>query len=88
MNFVKGRIIKKKRNFFFKEEHFEVKIIDSMIPKLGKYKDVEVEMGIRPEDIYDKLFVGDVSPENTVRATVEVIEPMGAEVYLLSLIHI
>ena len=38
--------------------------------------------GIRPEDIYDKLFVQYASPENTVPANCEVIEPMGAEVFL------
>ena len=39
-------------------------------------------VGIRPEDIYDKLFVQYAPPENTVTATVEVVEPMGAEVFL------
>jgi len=41
-----------------------------------------VIFGIRPEDIYDKLFVSEASPENTIRATCEVIEPMGSEAYL------
>ncbi len=39
-------------------------------------------MGIRPEDLYDKLFVQYAPPENTVTGTVEVVEPVGAEVYL------
>ncbi|MBU0758967.1 MAG: TOBE domain-containing protein, partial [Candidatus Omnitrophica bacterium] len=32
--------------------------------------------------IYDKLFVSDASQDNMVKAVVEVIEPMGAEVFL------
>ena len=38
--------------------------------------------GIRAEDIYDKLFVSEASPDNTIRATCEVIEPLGSDVYL------
>ena len=44
--------------------------------------DKEIVMGIRPEDIYDKLFVSDAPPENTIKATCEVIEPMGSEAHL------
>ena len=47
-------------------------------PYLGK----EISLGIRAEDIYDKLFTSLASPENTVRATCEVVEPMGSEVYV------
>jgi multiple sugar transport system ATP-binding protein len=32
--------------------------------------------------MYDKLFVSEASPENTIKATCEVIEPMGSEAYL------
>jgi len=46
--------------------------------RIGK----EVIFGIRPEDIYDKLFVTEAEPDNTVSVKVEVVEPMGAEVYL------
>ncbi|MCM8790670.1 MAG: sn-glycerol-3-phosphate ABC transporter ATP-binding protein UgpC [Candidatus Omnitrophica bacterium] len=82
MNFVNGTIIKKDGKFYFNEGNFQVRIIDSMIDKLQFYVDEEVTFGIRPEDIYDKLFVSEASPENTIRVTCEVIEPMGAESYL------
>ncbi|MEI8345700.1 MAG: TOBE domain-containing protein, partial [Candidatus Omnitrophota bacterium] len=42
----------------------------------------EIIIGIRPEDIYDKLFASEASLDNTVKATCEVVEPMGAEAYL------
>ncbi|MCM8761314.1 MAG: sn-glycerol-3-phosphate ABC transporter ATP-binding protein UgpC [Candidatus Omnitrophica bacterium] len=82
MNFVNGTIIKKDGKFYFNEGNFQVRIIDSMFDKLQFYVDEEVTFGIRPEDIYDKLFVSEASPENTIRVTCEVIEPMGAESYL------
>ena len=56
--------------------------MDEVAPKLATYDGKPILFGIRPEDIYDKLFVQYAPPENTVTATVEVVEPMGAEVYL------
>ncbi|MFH1853729.1 MAG: sn-glycerol-3-phosphate ABC transporter ATP-binding protein UgpC [Candidatus Omnitrophota bacterium] len=82
MNFVKGRIIKKDSKFYFAESGFKVRIIDDMYLKIAPYEGKEVIFGIRPEDIYDKLFVSDASRDNMVKAVVEIIEPMGAEVFL------
>lgn len=82
MNFVKGAIVKKEGKFYFNEGSFQVKIIDAMAQKIATYLNKEVIFGIRPEDIYDKLFVSEAPPENTIKATCEVIEPMGSEVYL------
>lgn len=82
MNFVRGIIIKKEGKFYFNEGDFQVKIIDAMVAKILPYLDRDVTFGLRPEDIYDKLFVSDAPPENTIKATCEVIEPMGSEAYL------
>jgi multiple sugar transport system ATP-binding protein len=82
MNFVKGVIIGREGKFYFNEGKFQVKIVDSMIPKLMAYLNKEIIFGIRPEDIYDKLFVSYASVDNMIKANCEVIEPMGSEVYL------
>lgn len=82
MNFVNGRIIKKEGKLFFSENGFSVKIVEDMYKKLLPYEDKQVIFGIRPEDIYDKLFASEASSDNTVKAVVEIVEPMGAEVYL------
>ena len=82
MNFIRGTIIKKDGKFFFTDTIFRVKVVDAMVPKISPYEGKEVIFGIRPEDIYDKLFVSDAPPENTVKAICEVIEPMGSEAYL------
>ncbi|MBM3253401.1 MAG: sn-glycerol-3-phosphate ABC transporter ATP-binding protein UgpC [Candidatus Omnitrophica bacterium] len=82
MNFINGHIIKRDSKLYFDEGTFQVKIVDDMIPKIISYEGKEVIFGIRSENIYDKLFVSDAPPENTITAQVEVIEPMGSEVYL------
>ncbi len=82
MNFLNGRIINKNGMLFFDEGSFQVKIFEDMTDKLLGYEGKEVIFGIRSEDIYDKLFVSEAPPENTITAVVEVIEPMGSEVYL------
>lgn len=82
MNFVTGKIIKKDSKLFFSEGDFTVKIVEDMYKKLGHYEGKEIVFGIRPEDIHDKLFTSLASPENTVKAVVEIVEPMGSEVYL------
>jgi multiple sugar transport system ATP-binding protein len=53
-----------------------------MTPRLSAYENRPVVFGIRPEDIYDKLFMTDAPSESVVTSTVEVVEPLGAEVYL------
>ncbi len=82
MNFMAGRIIKKDGRLYFNEGRIEVKLVKDMFKKMTPYIDKEVIFGLRSEDIYDKLFLSDAPPENIVRVTCEVVEPMGSEVYL------
>ncbi len=82
MNFMNGRIIKNDGRFYFDEAKFQVKIVEEMYKSLSSYLGKEITFGIRAEDIYDKLFASEAPPENIVRATCEVVEPMGSEVYL------
>ena len=82
MNFVKGTVIKKDGRLYFNEGKFTAKVVDSMFKPLEPYIEKELIFGIRPEDIYDKLFVSEAPQENTIKATCEIIEPMGSEAYL------
>lgn len=82
MNFIDGRIIQRDGKFFFDEGKFHVKVDDEMMPPLNSFVGKAVTFGVRSEDIYDKLFVTEAPPENTITASVEVIEPMGSEVYI------
>ena len=82
MNFIEGEIVKRKEELFFKSNSMEVKLLEDAYPKVKQYISKSIVLGIRPEDIYDKLFAQYASDEFVVKARVEVVEPMGAEVYL------
>jgi multiple sugar transport system ATP-binding protein len=82
MNFMSGKIIKKDGKLYFLEGKVQVKLVEEMADKMSGYAGKEIIFGIRSEDIYDKLFVSEAPPENVVKATCEVVEPMGSEVYL------
>jgi multiple sugar transport system ATP-binding protein len=51
---------------------------EKLAPLLGK----QVVLGIRPEDIHDRQFVPSAFNGAAVQAQVDVMEPMGAEIYL------
>jgi multiple sugar transport system ATP-binding protein len=82
MNFLEGKILKKDKILYFDEGNFRIKIMDSMYPVMKEYAGERVLMGIRSEDIYDKLFVSEAPPENIVTMTCEVVEHLGSEVYI------
>jgi multiple sugar transport system ATP-binding protein len=82
MNFMEGTVIKTNGKYFLDEGTFKVKIVEDMYPQIAAYEGKTVVFGIRPEDIHDKLFVSEAPPENTIKVIVEVVEPMGSEVYL------
>ncbi len=82
MNFIEGLIVTRNSKLYFTEGNFKVRILEDKYPKLRQYINKKVIFGIRPENIYDKLFASLSNPDNTVRATCEVIETMGSENYL------
>ncbi len=82
INLMEGTIIKKERKYYFDEGKFQVKVVEEMYKKLMPYEGKKVIFGIRAENIYDRLFVSEAAPDNTVRAVCEVVEPLGSEVYL------
>jgi multiple sugar transport system ATP-binding protein len=82
MNFFQGRLTQEHGALWFSPSGFRVRVVKDSSDKLLQYVGKEVLMGMRPEDIYDKLFAQNASPDFTMNATVEVVEPMGAEIYL------
>ncbi|MFP4466380.1 MAG: ABC transporter ATP-binding protein [Candidatus Goldiibacteriota bacterium] len=79
MNFMEGFLEEKKEGLYFNEENFEVRIPENMAEKLKEKAGEEVIMGIRPEDIYDKVYAPNAGADNTLAATVEVVEMLGSE---------
>ena len=82
MNFIRGTIQRVNGQLYFNEGAFKVRIVDDMEAALQPYESQETIFGIRPEDLYDKLFIAEAPADSLVTSTVEVVEPMGSEVYL------
>ncbi|MFH1395187.1 MAG: sn-glycerol-3-phosphate ABC transporter ATP-binding protein UgpC [Candidatus Omnitrophota bacterium] len=82
MNFLNGRILKKEGKLYFDEGNFRIKIVEGMFKALEDYVGKDLILGVRSEDIYDKLFVSEAPPENIVTITCEVVEHLGSDVYI------
>jgi len=83
MNFVDVEIIKKGEDIFLNEGMFELKAPKQFKEALAPYALKKMTLGVRPEDIYDKLFYT-MGPKdgNGLSATIEVVEPLGSEIFL------
>ena len=82
MNFLRGTIEQVDDQLYFNEGAFKLLVVEDMRDPLLAHVGKDVMFGMRPEDLYDKLFIAESPPDSTVTATVEVVEPMGSEVYL------
>ena len=84
MNFFKGTIEQRPGGLWFVEagKGFALRINDEMAGKLTGHVGKNVVFGSRPEDINEKPHASFARPDQTAHATVEVVEPMGAEVYI------
>jgi multiple sugar transport system ATP-binding protein len=78
MNFIPITVTEEAGGLWATAPNFRVRIPPSSAASLGGYKGVGVTMGIRPED----LRVGGDSQDSSFDATVDVVEPLGAEVLL------
>lgn len=86
MNFLNTKIVKEGEKYYVDGGVFKVIIPAEKVEansKIKEYVNKEVIFGIRPEDISDAN-VSDfaVTEDNSLTAEVEVVEPMGSEIYL------
>ncbi len=81
-NFLKGKIIPQNGELYFYDEGIRLKVLKQHHEKLNSYLNRDIIMAIRPEDVYDKLFAQDAAEEFIITATVDLVEPMGSEIYL------
>jgi multiple sugar transport system ATP-binding protein len=88
MNFIRGTILKRENGLYFQEQsmaagqNFTLRVEDKMAPVLTGHAGKSVTFGIRPEHIADRDSAAEASPEWTVEAVVERVEPLGAETHL------
>jgi multiple sugar transport system ATP-binding protein len=81
MNFISGSIVRDK-GYWFKNENLKLKISPSFSAKIKHIVDQKVILGIRPEDIEPWNEKNGSSSITKAVCKVEVIEPMGNEVFL------
>lgn len=85
MNFIETTVVAKDNAVYLDEGTGAgmIKVTDKMKKTLesNNYIGKKVILGIRPEDIYDKLFMPAASQDHVLKAVVEVVEPMGCEIY-------
>ena len=88
MNFTDANLVKENGDLFVEGNGaFKIKLDDELVeknPDIHNYAGQEVVFGIRPEDLNDATITQevDVKEENSFDAEVEVVEPMGSEIYL------
>ena len=82
MNFLQGKIVTQNGDFYFHDRGIKLHILPQSYDRISPYVNQSVIFGIRPEDVYDRIFAQDARPEYTVTGTVEVVEPMGSEIIL------
>ena len=84
MNFFDVRVTEQNGSLFLKGETFEIAIPKSLQDRYVKSKGHEAILGIRPQHIFDKQIKGRFPGGEPLRATIEVVEPVGSEVILLA----
>jgi multiple sugar transport system ATP-binding protein len=82
INTFMGTLQKTGIGYTFVSAELRVAVPEEWEKRLTPYANKPLIFGIRPEDIYDKLFISDKNPRNITKAVCEVVEPMGSETFL------
>ena len=82
MNFIRGKLASNGSGLVFDEGNVQLALPTGHGDQLGSYLGEEVTLGIRPEDIHDPDTIGRNVETVEIAAKVEVVEPMGNEVFL------
>ena len=80
MNLFEGDLSQEGDKLKFKEDSFELYLPTEWQEKMTDYVGKRITFGIRPEDIGSEQATDKDFP--TIKAVIEVVEPMGAETYL------
>ena len=82
MNFIRGKLASNGSGLVFDEGNVQLALPTGHGDQLGSHLGQEVTLGIRPEDIHDPDTIGRNVETVEIAAKVEVVEPMGNEVFL------
>jgi len=81
MNFIKGELFKEGK-LKFRSGDIQITLPEGIAAKLAKHASGKIILGIRPENIYDIKTVGDRKVSEAHNITIEVVEPIGNEIFL------
>jgi multiple sugar transport system ATP-binding protein len=80
MNFIEGIILSGSSQFKSNSSEFTFNLNETLINQLEKYENKKIAIGIRPEDFF--LENENKSATNTINVYIELIEPMGNEMFV------
>ncbi|MBK8871807.1 MAG: TOBE domain-containing protein [Elusimicrobia bacterium] len=71
------------KSVLLRHPSFDLAVPLSLTAQVAPLAGKKLIFGIRPEDLYDRLFYNyPVAPGSSVKATVDVVEPLGPEIIL------
>lgn len=82
MNFMDGTIKAEGEKLYFEEGSRRLKVVPAQAETLAAFREKKIIFGVRPEDIYLQKYSEGKYPESELTAKVEVVEPMGSELYI------
>ncbi len=82
MNFIDAEITSESEKYQIKGDSFNISLNKKAFDFLQKYNGKNIIIGIRPEDIIDRVYAKVSTSKNVVRAEVITEEPMGSENYI------
>ena len=84
MNFVKLSVLQENGVVRLHGGSFDLPLPDELASMLISRKRVgkDVVMGVRPEDMYDTLYMPQRTLSAAIRCNVDVVEPLGSEIYV------
>jgi multiple sugar transport system ATP-binding protein len=84
MNFMEGELVSEGNDLHFSDGKLKVRVPNAAAARLraANLPGGKVSFGIRPEDVVDPDFNRGGTDQVKIEATVEIVEPMGAETYV------
>jgi len=82
MNFFDAKVVGTREDLKIDAGSFQIPAPPDRRDKLAAYIGKEITLGIRPEDIHDRDYIPGQMNTSIIGAQVDVMEPMGAEIYL------
>jgi len=82
MNFMEVLLTYENGAYWLDEGKIKVRLPRNYEDYVKPYENKKVILGVRPEDIYDKLYFTGSKEDNVIKVTIEVIEPLGSETLL------